>query len=128
MNSIFGQAGTISNRWTPDNQTTDVRYPRAVFQDPNNNRRVSDRFVEDASYLRLKNLSLGYNIPGNVMSKIGMTKGRIYVSGQNLLTFTNYSGFDPEISTFGETNTAPGTDFLTFPQARTMIVGLNLGF
>ena len=128
MNSIFGQAGTISNRWTPDNQTTDVRYRRAVFQDPNNNRRVSDRFVEDASYLRLKNLSLGYNIPGNVMSKIGMTKGRIYVSGQNLLTFTNYSGFDPEISTFGETNTAPGTDFLTFPQARTMIVGLNLGF
>jgi TonB-dependent starch-binding outer membrane protein SusC len=128
MNSIFGQANTISNRWTPDNQTTDVRYPRAVFQDPNNNRRVSDRFVEDASYLRLKNLSLGYNIPSNVMSKIGMTKGRIYVSGQNLLTFTNYSGFDPEISTFGETNTAPGTDFLTFPQARTMIVGLNLGF
>jgi len=128
MNSIFGQANTISNRWTPDNPTTDTRYPRAVFQDPNNNRRVSDRFVEDASYLRLKNLSLGYNVPSNIMSKIGMTKGRIYVSGQNLLTFTNYSGFDPEISTFGETNTAPGTDFLTFPQARTMIVGLNLGF
>jgi TonB-linked SusC/RagA family outer membrane protein len=128
MNSIFGQANTISNRWTPDNPTTDTRYPRAVFQDPNNNRRVSDRFVEDASYLRLKNLSLGYNVPSNIMSKIGMTKGRIYVSGQNLLTFTKYSGFDPEISTFGETNTAPGTDFLTFPQARTMIVGLNLGF
>jgi TonB-linked SusC/RagA family outer membrane protein len=128
MNSIFGQAGTIRNRWTPDNPTTDTNYPRAVFGDPNNNRRVSDRFVEDASYLRLKNLTLGYNIPSSVMSKIGMTKGRIYVSGQNLLTFTNYSGFDPEVSTFGETNTAPGTDFLTFPQARTMLVGLNLGF
>lgn len=128
MNSVFGQASTILNRWTPDNPTTDTNYPRAVFGDPNNNRRVSDRFLEDASYLRLKNLSLGYNIPSSVMSKIGMTKGRIYVSGQNLLTFTKYSGFDPEVSTFGETNTAPGTDFLTFPQARTMLVGLQLGF
>lgn len=128
MNSIFGQANTIKNRWTPENPTTDISYPRAVFQDPNNNRRVSDRFVEDASYVRLKNLSLGYTFPSSVMKKIGMTKGRIYVSGQNLLTFTNYSGFDPEVSTFGETNTAPGTDFLTFPQARVMLVGLNLGF
>lgn len=128
MNSIFGQANTIKNRWTPENPTTDISYPRAVFQDPNNNRRVSDRFVEDASYVRLKNLSLGYTFPSSVMKKIGMTKGRIYVSGQNLLTFTNYSGFDPEVSTFGETNTSPGTDFLTFPQARVMLVGLNLGF
>lgn len=128
MNGVFGQASTILNRWTPDNPTTDTRYPRAVFQDPNNNRRVSDRFLEDASYLRLKNLSLGYNIPSDVMKKIGMTRARIYVSGQNLLTFTKYSGFDPEVSTFAETNTAPGTDFLTFPQARTMLVGLQLGF
>ena len=128
MNSVFGQAGTIRNRWTPENPTTDINYPRAVFQDPNNNRRVSDRFVEDASYVRLKNLSLGYTFPSSIMKKVGMTKGRIYVSGQNLLTFTNYSGFDPEVSTFGETNTAPGTDFLTFPQARVMLVGLNLGF
>lgn len=128
MNSVFGQASTILNRWTPDNPTTDTNYPRAVFGDPNNNRRVSDRFLEDASYLRLKNLSLGYNIPSKVMNKIGMSNARIYVSGQNLLTFTKYSGFDPEVSTFAETNTAPGTDFLTFPQARTMLVGLQLGF
>lgn len=128
MNSIFGQARTINNRWTPENPTTDINYPRAVFQDPNNNRRVSDRFVEDASYLRLKNLSLGYTFPSSALQKVGLSKARIYVSGQNLLTFTKYSGFDPEVSTFGETNTAPGTDFLTFPQARVMLVGLNLGF
>jgi len=128
MNSVFGQAATISNRWTPTNPTEDTNYPRAVFGDPNNNRRVSDRFVEDASYLRLKNLSLGYTIPSSVMKSIGLSSARIYVSGQNLLTFTNYSGFDPEVSTFGETNTAPGTDFLTFPQARTMLFGINLGF
>ena len=128
MNSIFGQAATVRNRWTPENSTDDIRYPRAVFGDPNNNRRTSDRFLEDASYLRLKNLSLGYSLPRNIANKAGLASARIYVSGQNLLTFTEYSGFDPEVSTFTLSNTAPGTDFLTFPQARTMIVGLNLGF
>jgi TonB-dependent starch-binding outer membrane protein SusC len=128
MNSIFGQAATVRDRWTPDNPTTDTNFPRAVFGDPNNNRRVSDRFLEDASYLRLKNLTLGYRLPSSIVSKVGFSSLRIYVSGQNLLTFTNYSGFDPEVSTFATTNTAPGTDFLTFPQARTMIVGLNVGF
>jgi hypothetical protein len=128
MNSIFGQAATVRDRWTPDNPTTDTNFPRAVFGDPNNNRRVSDRFLEDASYLRLKNLTLGYRLPSNVVNKVGLSSLRVYVSGQNLLTFTNYSGFDPEVSTFATTNTAPGTDFLTFPQARTMIVGLNVGF
>ncbi|HMO40335.1 MAG TPA: TonB-dependent receptor [Saprospiraceae bacterium] len=128
MNSIFGQAATVRNRWTPENPTDDIRYPRAAFGDPNNNRRTSDRFLEDASYLRLKNLSLGYSLPRNIANKAGLASARIYVSGQNLLTFTEYSGFDPEVSTFTLSNTAPGTDFLTFPQARTMIVGLNLGF
>lgn len=128
MNSIFGQSGTVRDRWTPENPTTDTNFPRAVFGDPNNNRRTSDRFLEDASYLRLKNLSLGYRLPANIASKLGLSSARIYVSGQNLLTFTDYSGFDPEVSTFTTSNTAPGTDFLTFPQARTMLVGLNLGF
>ncbi|MBX2928312.1 MAG: SusC/RagA family TonB-linked outer membrane protein [Saprospiraceae bacterium] len=128
MNSIFGQAATVRDRWTPDNKTEDTNFPRAVFGDPNNNRRTSDRFLEDASYLRLKNLSLGYRLPSSIVNKIGMSSLRIYVSGQNLLTFTKYSGFDPEVSTFTTSNTAPGTDFLTFPQARTMLVGLNVGF
>ncbi|MEY4108039.1 MAG: hypothetical protein RL181_2381 [Bacteroidota bacterium] len=126
MNSIFGQAATVRDRWTTSNTDTDI--PRAVFGDPNNNRRVSDRFLEDASYVRLKNLTLGYTLPKNVLKKVGLNNARVYVTGQNLLTFTDYSGFDPEVSTFGETNTAAGTDFLTFPQARTMLVGINLGF
>ena len=126
MNSIFGQAATVRDRWTTSNTDTDI--PRAVFGDPNNNRRVSDRFLEDASYVRLKNLTLGYTLPKGVIKKAGLSNARIYVTGQNLLTFTDYSGFDPEVSTFGETNTAAGTDFLTFPQARTMLVGINLGF
>lgn len=126
MNSVFGQANTVKNRWTPENTTATM--PRAVFQDPNNNRRVSDRFVEDASYVRLKNVTFGYTFPTKLLDKIKMRSARIYVTGQNLLTFTNYSGFDPEVSTFGETNTAAGTDFLTFPQSRSLIVGLNIGF
>ncbi|MFZ4561334.1 MAG: SusC/RagA family TonB-linked outer membrane protein [Saprospiraceae bacterium] len=126
MNSIFGQAATVRDRWTTSNTDTDI--PRAVFGDPNNNRRTSDRFLEDASYVRLKNLTLGYTLPKNVLKKVGLNNARVYVTGQNLLTFTDYSGFDPEVSTFGETNTAAGTDFLTFPQARTMLVGINLGF
>ncbi len=126
MNSIFGQQSTTRNRWTPTNTNTDV--PRAVFGDPNNNRRNSDRWLDDGSYLRLKNISLGYNIPKSVLEKIRVSSAKFYVSGQNLITITDYPGFDPEVSTFGETNTAPGTDFLTFPQPRTVLFGLNLGF
>ena len=59
---------------------------------------------------------------------LGLQKLRVYVTGQNLVTFTNYSWFDPEVSTFGETNTAPGTDFLTYPQARSIVGGINIGF
>jgi len=76
----------------------------------------------------LKNVTFGYTFPTKLLEKIKMRSARIYVTGQNLLTFTNYSGFDPEVSTFGETNTAPGTDFLTFPQSRSLLVGLNIGF
>ena len=71
---------------------------------------------------------LGYSLPTSLISKAGLSKLRIYATGQNLLTFTEYSGFDPEVSTFGETNTAAGTDFLTFPQARTVAIGVNVGF
>ncbi len=131
MNSIFGQFASVSNRWTPDNPTDNIRYPRAVFGDPNNNRRVSDRFLEDGSYLRLKNVSLGYNLPSEMLSKLKLTRFRVYVTGQNLLTFTKYSGFDPEVNTFttgANANIAPGTDFLTFPQARIVLAGINIGF
>ena len=126
MNSVFGQFASIRNRWTPTNTNTDI--PRAAWGDPNNNRRASTRFLEDGSYMRLKNVSVGYSLPSSIISKMRLGSLRVYYSGQNLLTFTKYKGLDPEISTFGETNTAPGTDFLTFPQARTHTVGLNVSF
>ena len=126
MNSVFGQFATVRTRWTPTNTNTEM--PRAAWGDPNNNRRTSTRFLEDGSYMRLKNVSIGYSLPTSIISKMRLGTLRVYYSGQNLLTFTKYKGLDPEISTFGETNTAPGTDFLTFPQARTHTVGLNVSF
>ncbi|SFF03241.1 SusC/RagA family TonB-linked outer membrane protein [Thermoflexibacter ruber] len=126
MNSIFGQTSGILNRWTPNNTNTNM--PRAVWGDPNNNRRNSDHWIEDGSYLRLKNVVLGYTLPKSLIEKTKVFRNaRLYVAAQNLLTFTKYSGLDPEVNTFSGSNISLGTDFLTFPQARTMTIGVNLG-
>ena len=87
------------NHWSPDNQHNDVRYPRPVFNDPNQNIRASDRWVEDGSYLRLKNFTLGYSLPQTLVGRIGMANLRVYVSGQNLFTLTSFTGLDPELGT-----------------------------
>ena len=131
MNGVFGQTAAVRGRWTPDNPSTTI--PRAVFGDPSNNRRVSDRWLEDGSYIRLKSVTLGYNIPSKYTKSIGLSGVRLYAMGQNLWTKTNYKGLDPEVSTFAEgsgsnANTAAGTDFLTFPQAKTYTFGLNVNF
>jgi TonB-linked SusC/RagA family outer membrane protein len=87
------------NHWTPDNKHNDVRFPRAVFNDPNENIRASDRWVEDGSYMRLKNLTIGYSLPQSLVDRVGMSNLRIYVAGENLYTLTGYSGLDPELGT-----------------------------
>jgi len=127
MNSVFAPSGNAwENRWQQEGDQTDI--PRLVRNDPNGNRRDSDRFVENGDYIRLKTLSLGYTIPSSVTQNIGIRRARIYMSGFNLLTFTEYSGFDPEVNIFDGSNTALGTDFLTFPQARSVVFGINVGF
>ncbi len=126
MNSIFGQTTAVLNRWTTTNPSTTM--PRAVYQDPNINRRTSDRFLEDGSFIRMKNISLGYTFTPKVLSKLKVSNLKLYLAAQNLFTITKYSGLDPEVSTFSDTNTAPGTDFLTFPQSKTYTFGLNLTF
>jgi TonB-linked SusC/RagA family outer membrane protein len=125
MNGIFGQGEEVLKRWTPENPNTDV--PRAVYGDPNNNRRTSTRWIEDGSYLRVKNVALGYTLSPEVLRKLNLSNLRIYIAAQNLFTFTNYSGLDPEVNTFGYSNTSLGTDFLTYPNARTYMIGVNLG-
>lgn len=127
MHSVFGVTQRAwDGRWQKEGDDAD--FPRAVRGDPNNNRRNSTRFVEDGSYIRLKVATLSYQLPLTAVQAIGLQKVRVYVTGQNLITFTNYSWFDPEVSTFGETNTSPGTDFLTYPQARSIVGGINIGF
>jgi TonB-dependent starch-binding outer membrane protein SusC len=112
-------------RWTPDNPNTDE--PRAIWGDPNRNTRASDRFIEDGSYVRLKNLVLGYRLPDAWAGRGGFRSARIYVQGQNLLTSTNYSGFDPEVNYAGNAAVLRGTDFYTLPQARVITFGVNVG-
>jgi hypothetical protein len=130
MSRLFNSGAAVLDRWTPENTNTNV--PRAVSGDPNQNSRASDRFVEDGSYFRVKNLTLGYNFPsvGN-FTRNAFTKLRVYTTIQNLLTITNYeSGYDPEI---GNRNAATngltqGIDYGQFPQARSIVVGLQVGF
>lgn len=113
------------DRWSPENP--DGTQPRAIWYDLPNNARDSDRFVEDGSYMRLKNLVLGYTVPEGMANRLGFTDLRVYVQGQNLVTWTDYSGFDPEVNYSGNTDVTRGTDFYTLPQARTLSFGVNLG-
>ena len=127
----FGSGGDNNSiraldRWRPDNPNT--QQPRAVWGDPNQNTRDSDRFVEDGSYVRLKNLVIGYTLPESLNRRLGYRRLRLYVQGQNLWTATDYSGFDPEVNYAGNTGVTRGTDFYTLPQTRTITVGANIGF
>ncbi len=115
---------SILNRWTGEG--TSNFEPRVSLTDPNQNTRVSDRFIEDGSYLRLKNIQLGYTLPASLLDKINFEKFRIYISGQNLLTFTNYSGFDPEVGATGPLDV--GIDRGFYPQAKTILGGLQIVF
>jgi hypothetical protein len=88
---------------------------------------ASSRWIEDGSYLRLKNLSLGYNLPGDVLGKAGIEKLRLYVSAQNLWTLTNYSGYNPDVS-YRDGNTSLGLDYGSYPCTRSVTFGINLVF
>ena len=129
MLRLFNATTDVLDAWTPSNTETDV--PRAVSGDPNQNSRTSDRFLEDGTYMRVKNLSIGYTIPGEKIGAVTnsvVNKLRVYVSAQNLLTLTQYTGYDPEVgSKYGNLLTQ-GIDYGQFPQARTLMVGLNVGF
>ncbi|WP_282037518.1 SusC/RagA family TonB-linked outer membrane protein [Saccharicrinis aurantiacus] len=119
------QLATVNNRWREPGDVTDI--PRASWANTDNSR-ISTRFIEDASYLRLKTVSLSYDLPQSLLSKINLSNVRIYATGENLLTFTNYSGFDPEVNAFGGSNTMQGIDYGTYPQTRNYIFGLNVTF
>ncbi|VBB48708.1 SusC-like TonB-dependent receptor [uncultured Paludibacter sp.] len=106
------------DRWTGEGTSNTI--PRAVFNDPNKNTRQSDRYIEDGAYLRLKNITLGYKVPSSTLKKIKLSQARLYFSVQNVLTFTKYTGFDPEVG-------VSGIDNNVYPVNRTFTFGINLG-
>jgi outer membrane receptor protein involved in Fe transport len=109
-------------RWTGEG--TSNKYPIYIQGDATN-WQASDLYIHDGSYLRLKNIELGYTIPENITSKVFISRLRVYVAAENLLTFTKYWGFDPEISSAA---TSCGVDFGVYPQPRILRVGANVTF
>jgi len=111
-------------RWTGEG--TSDWYPRISHSDPNQNNRISDRFVEDGSYMRIKNVQLGYTLSDATMQRLNIGSCRVYVAANNLFTFTQYSGLDPEVGTRGTLEI--GIDRGFYPAARTFIAGINVNF
>lgn len=153
------QFASVANRWTPTNPTNEI--PRATFNlrnDIGGLTRISDRLIEDGSFLRLKTLALNYSLPAKVLKKMKISNMRFYVTVQNLFTLTSYTGLDPEVSTFrqanpanapagstGQSNTAgtgytfiqpsstytvlsPGWDYTPYPRAVTFTIGGSVTF
>lgn len=112
-------------RWRKEGDVTDV--PRYELGNTFNNYH-SSRFLEDGSFLRLKNVALGYNLPSRWVEKIKLQSLRLFVSGSNLWTLTRYSGVDPEVSTLDGSTAAQGIDFYTLPQVKTIQGGITLTF
>jgi len=124
-------SATTLNAWSETNKNTSI--PRLTYNDPNQNNRVSTRFLENGSFLRLKNIQVGYNLPKEMLNKIGITYCRLYASANNLFTITDYSGYDPEIGGEGPSSGSNalywrGVDNGTYPQARTFNLGVQVNF
>jgi hypothetical protein len=121
MDSFENQTLSTVNRWRTDGQVTEV--PRASLGDPMGNARFSDRWIEDGSYLRLRTLSLTYTVPLKTLRFKNIT---VYASGNNLLTFTRYLGYDPEFSAANNV-LVQGIDATMAPQYRSVMMGVRIG-
>lgn len=117
-------SGVVDKAWTVG--SGENSQPRMTLDDRNDNFRISDFYVEDGSYLRLKDITLGYTFPEKLTSRIKISNLRLYVSARNLFTVTRYSGLDPEVAT--GTDRANGVDMGVYPQTRVFQFGLNLKF
>ena len=128
----------VWNYWTPENQDTDVpaRYDGAWVESQllvnkyyfGNSSGATSRWVEDASFVRLKTLTLAYNFDPQLLKKIGFTKARLYFTGTNLLTLTKYTGYDPEIAQYPNNDATIGVDQSVYPTARMYTFGAEFTF
>jgi len=123
MEGPKNQSAAVLRRWAKSGDITDI--PRSGNS---SNSRISTRFVEDGSFLRVKTATLSYNLPKSVLSKAKISNARVYLTGENLFTITGYSGFDPEVNFAGSSNTVQGIDYGTYPQTRNLIFGLSVSF
>ncbi len=119
------QSTAVLDRWTTPGQITNI--PKAL-RSSSENSLTSSRFVEDASYLRLKTATLSYSFGQSVLEKLRMSKITLFATGYNLLTFTKYSGLDPEVNVSSANGPNMGVDFGTYPQSRSILFGVNVGF
>lgn len=122
--NVLKEAGL--NRWTPANHSN--KYPRALSAGSLDQGIFSSAIVEDASYIRLRNVTLAYNLPKNVTKGAKLNNVRIYASATNLFTKTKYTGYDPEANTYGQNSFVVGYDLGGYPMAKTFILGINIGF
>ncbi|OQP43071.1 SusC/RagA family TonB-linked outer membrane protein [Niastella yeongjuensis] len=126
MTSIYlNQSTDVISRYTTANPQASI--PR-YNQWNNNNTRNSDRYIENGSYLRVQNISLGYNFPARWISKAKMANARLYLSAQNVYTFTKYTGYDPEIGSFDKNVLSQNVDNGHYPNPRTITIGANIEF
>ena len=124
MNEVYNMSRSTLRAWTPENRNTTM--PRAVLGDPNDNIRESDRFLEDGDFIRLRQVQVGYTLPKMWLNKINMEKIRVYVSADNLWTWTKYSGVDPEFAQSNVLNT--GIDSNIYPFTKSFVFGLQVTF
>ena len=122
----FNMYAETLDRWNGPNTSNTI--PRMTTKRNNLNHRTSDMFIENGSFLRLKNLSFGYTLDEKAASRIGVDRLRFYVTGQNVLTFTKYSGLDPELGYANDGNRQINVDYAQYPQSRSWILGLNVTF
>ncbi len=123
---FFNKYSTIADRWTPENPNTDVAGIWG-FGDNSTGSDAYSTYIEDGSYLRISNITLGYTLPKELTERFGIKTFRFYAAVDNAFLFTNYSGFDPDVSV-GNNQLTPGLDTDSYPRARTFRVGLNVGF
>ncbi len=123
MFDFRNQSKAVLDRWKRPGMITDI--PRVGNIENSHN---STRFVEDGSYLRLKTVTLSYDFNKKWLKKMHLSKLQAYVTGQNLLTLTKYSGYDPEVNAYGTDAVAQGVDYGTYPQSKALIFGLNVEF
>ncbi len=121
MHDLKNQSVEVLKRWRTPGMITDV--PRAKF-----NIQPSSYFVEDGSYLRVKDITLSYNFKGNALSKAGISRLQPYVTASNLLTFTKYNGMDPEVNQWNNNGAVQGIDWGTYPHSKTFVFGVNIEF